>query len=63
MKILDRIEGRTIDIERSSGANAQRRWMALLAFMFPVLFLHILRMHIYVKKDAIRNKSRKKKIL
>ncbi len=40
MKILEPITGRTIDIvERSSKAVAQRRWMALLAAMFPVVFL------------------------
>ncbi len=40
MKILEPIEGRTIDIiERSPVAIAQRRWMALLAAMFPVVFL------------------------
>lgn len=39
MKIFEQISGRTIDQEQSSVAIAQRRWMSLLAFSFPLIFL------------------------
>ena len=39
MKIFEQIPGRTIEIERSPVAIVQRRWMALLAFLFPLIFL------------------------
>jgi hypothetical protein len=39
MRIFSPIEGRTVDIERSHVAIMQRRWMSLLAFTFPLVFL------------------------
>ncbi len=39
MNILAPIKGRTIDLERTPVAVAQRRWISLLAAMFPIAFL------------------------